>query len=54
MPETLEVLLWCAALATWLMMFLAIAVEGLKKLASRFRRSAATKTKSSTELPGSP
>ncbi|SDJ37221.1 hypothetical protein SAMN05216338_104760 [Bradyrhizobium sp. Rc2d] len=45
MPETAEVLLWCAALATWLMMFLAIVVEGLKKIANRFRRSAGTKRK---------
>jgi len=32
MPETVEVLLWCAALATWLMMFFKIASEGVKKL----------------------
>jgi len=30
--ETLDVLLWCAALATWLMMFFAIVRESLKKL----------------------
>ncbi len=32
MPETVEVLLWCAALATWLMMFFKIANESVKKL----------------------
>jgi hypothetical protein len=32
MPETVEALLWCAALATWLMMFSKIASEGVKKL----------------------
>ncbi|MGY3034773.1 ABC-type polysaccharide/polyol phosphate export permease [Bradyrhizobium sp. USDA 4354] len=35
MPETLEVLLWCAALATWLMLFFGIMAERLKPL-SRF------------------
>jgi hypothetical protein len=46
MPETLDVLLWCAALATWLMMFFAIVSESVKKLmpllrgrTSRFRRA---------------
>jgi hypothetical protein len=32
MPETLESLLWCAALATWLMLFFTIAGERLKPL----------------------
>ncbi|MDH6259574.1 hypothetical protein [Bradyrhizobium sp. BR13661] len=32
MPETVDVLLWCAALATWLMMFFKIASESVKKL----------------------
>jgi hypothetical protein len=32
MPETVEALLWCAALATWLMMFFAIASDSVKKL----------------------
>ena len=32
MPETLESLLWCAALATWLMLFFGIAIERVKPL----------------------
>ncbi|MGL3108300.1 hypothetical protein [Bradyrhizobium sp. BR 1432] len=32
MPETLESLLWCAALATWLMLFFGITAERLKPL----------------------
>jgi len=32
MPETVEVLLWCAALATWLMMLFKIVSESVKKL----------------------
>lgn len=32
MPETLESLLWCAALATWLMLLFRIAGEQLKPL----------------------
>ena len=32
MSETVDVLLWCAALATWLMMFSRIVSEGVKKL----------------------
>jgi hypothetical protein len=46
MWETVDVLLWCAALATWLMMFFAIVRDGLKKLipiirgrAGKFRRT---------------
>lgn len=30
MPETLESLLWCAALATWLMLFFGLISERLK------------------------
>ena len=30
MPETLESLLWCAALATWLMLFFGFTWERLK------------------------
>ncbi|MBR0957338.1 hypothetical protein [Bradyrhizobium japonicum] len=30
MPDTLESLLWCAALATWLMLFFGIIGERLK------------------------
>ncbi len=33
MPETLESLLWCAALATWLMLFFGATAERLKPLA---------------------
>ena len=32
MSETIDVLLWCAALATWLMMFSKIVIESAKKL----------------------
>jgi hypothetical protein len=45
MPETVEILLWCAALATWLMMFFAIAIEGIKKLARHFRGRVSAKRK---------
>lgn len=38
MPETLEALLWCAALATWLMILFTIIRESVKKIASRVRR----------------
>jgi len=46
MSETVDVVLWCAALATWLMMFFAIVSDSLKKLVlfvrgqtSRLRRT---------------
>jgi len=42
MPETLDALLWCAALATWLMMFFAIVGESIEKLV-RFVRGRASK-----------
>jgi hypothetical protein len=32
MPETVDVLLWSAAIATWLMMFFAIVNDSVKKL----------------------
>jgi len=32
MSETIDILLWCAALATWLMMFFAMVSESVKKL----------------------
>ncbi|MGY8634847.1 hypothetical protein RAD15_20445 [Bradyrhizobium sp. 14AA] len=35
MPETLEILLWCAALATWLMLFFGVVGEFLKPLLKR-------------------
>ncbi|WP_194481321.1 hypothetical protein [Bradyrhizobium sp. CCBAU 53338] len=41
MPELLEAILWCAALATWLMIFFAIASAGLKPFARSIRRLAA-------------
>ncbi|BBO07598.1 hypothetical protein BwSH20_65100 [Bradyrhizobium ottawaense] len=34
MPETLETLLWCAALATWLMLSFRIISERLKPLSN--------------------
>ncbi|GMO15813.1 hypothetical protein TM233_19760 [Bradyrhizobium sp. TM233] len=34
MPETLEILLWCAALATWLMLSFRIISERLKPLSN--------------------
>ncbi|SCB42210.1 hypothetical protein GA0061098_100965 [Bradyrhizobium shewense] len=34
MPETLEILLWCAALATWLMLSFRIISEHLKPLSN--------------------
>jgi hypothetical protein len=37
MPETVEALLWCAALATWLMILFTIVGEGVKKLVDRIR-----------------
>ena len=38
MPATVEILLWCAALATWLMMFAALVIEGIKRLTNSFRQ----------------
>jgi hypothetical protein len=37
MPETVEALLWCAALATWLMMLFTFVREGVKKIVDRVR-----------------
>ena len=37
MPETIEALLWCAALATWLVILFTIVREGVKKLVDRVR-----------------
>lgn len=34
MPETLETLLWCAALATWLMLCFRLTSERLKPLSN--------------------
>jgi hypothetical protein len=38
MPEIFEVLLWCAALATWLMLLLAFVSNALKPLSKSIRR----------------
>jgi hypothetical protein len=38
MPETLEVIVWCAALATWLVLFLAFLSGGYKSLSQYIRR----------------
>jgi hypothetical protein len=38
MPETLEILLWCAALATWLMLLLAFVSKALGPLLKSIRR----------------
>jgi len=37
MPETLEILLWFAALATWLVLFFVILRTALEPLFKRFR-----------------
>jgi hypothetical protein len=38
MSETIDVILWCAALATWLMMFAAIVKDGVMKIVAVLRR----------------
>jgi hypothetical protein len=38
MPETLEILLWCAALATWLMLLFAFVSKALEPLLKSIRR----------------
>lgn len=38
MPETLESLLWCAALATWLMLLFGLISERLKPLSKLIGR----------------
>ncbi len=38
MPKILEDLLWCAALATWLMLLCGFAVAALRPLAKTIRR----------------
>lgn len=40
MPEILEDLLWCAALATWLMLLFAFVGEALKPVSNGVRRLA--------------
>ena len=39
MPDTLEILLWCAALATWLMLLFALVSKTLKQLSKSIRRA---------------
>ncbi|MEY9886338.1 MULTISPECIES: hypothetical protein [Bradyrhizobium] len=39
MPEILEVMLWCAALATWLMLLFAFLGDALKPLTRSIRRA---------------
>jgi hypothetical protein len=43
MPAAVEILLWCAALATWVTMILATGIKGIKRRANGFRRKASTK-----------
>jgi hypothetical protein len=38
MPETVEAVLWCAALATWLMMLFTIVREGVRKIVDLVRK----------------
>jgi len=38
MPEILEVVLWCAALATWLMLLFVLVSKTLKQLSKSIRR----------------
>ena len=38
MPDTLEILLWCAALATWLMLLVAFVSKALEPLFKSIRR----------------
>lgn len=39
MPDILEVVLWCAALATWLMLLFAFIGNALKPLSRSLRRA---------------
>jgi len=41
MSEMLEALLWCAALATWLMIAFTIAREGVRKIVQTIRSMSA-------------
>jgi hypothetical protein len=41
MPKTLEALLWCAALATWLMLLYGFIAAALRPLARNIRRALA-------------
>ena len=46
MPRVLEDLLWCAALATWLMLFCGFIVTALRPLAKTIRQRLEVKLKS--------
>ncbi|WP_314960436.1 hypothetical protein [Bradyrhizobium cosmicum] len=39
MPDILELVLWCAALATWLMLLFAFVGNALKPLSKTIRRA---------------
>ena len=39
MPEIFDVVLWCAALATWLMLLFALVSKTLKQLSKSIRRA---------------
>jgi hypothetical protein len=45
MPEILEAILWCAALAVWLMYFCGFLVDELRPLAKAIRRQLEIKLK---------
>ncbi|MBR0724135.1 hypothetical protein [Bradyrhizobium manausense] len=45
MPKILEDLLWCAALATWLMMFCGFVIAALRPLAKSVRCRLADRAK---------
>jgi hypothetical protein len=38
MPAAVEILLWCAALATWVLMILATGFKDIRRRANGFRR----------------
>ena len=46
MPKILEDLLWCAALATWLMLFCGFIVAALRPVAKSIRQRFEVKLKS--------
>ncbi|MBR0685319.1 hypothetical protein JQ594_05290 [Bradyrhizobium manausense] len=46
MPKILEDFLWCAALATWLMLLCGFIISALRPLAKAFRQQIEVKLKS--------
>ncbi len=50
MTEAVEVVLWSAALATWILIFIGLVANGVKTLSSRFSRR--LKTESRPKAPG--